>query len=299
MDSLPVDLLKDLGSGQPIGSLCRANGIARAEFDRLWTAEIRRRTPDPDLRLQSEVSAEARIVRNRWGVPQIQAQNDEDLFFAFGFAMAQDRLFQLDYLRRRGCGRLSEILGREGIQLDTIARTVGLNRIAASEWDAAPAETRALLQRFSDGVNASIDHSGGNLPIEFALLDYLPEPWRPVDCLAIASEFRYYLTVRFPVIVGPELTKRALGDGTLYAAFLTGEADEESIVPAGAYPAAAGELSRVGAAVGDPQEGEGQQQLGRERRPHAVGTAHGGKRPPHRIRRSLLLVRSAVERWLV
>lgn len=257
MDSLPVDLLKDLGSGQSIGSLCRASGIARAEFDRLWTAEIRRRTPDPDLRLQSEVSAEARIVRNRWGVPQIQAENDEDLFFAFGFAMAQDRLFQLDYLRRRGCGRLSEILGREGIQLDTIARTVGLNRIAASEWDAAPAETRALLQRFSDGVNASIDQSGGNLPIEFALLDYLPEPWRPVDCLAIAAEFRYYLTVRFPVIVGPELAKRALGDGTLYAAFLTGEADEESIVPAGAYPAAAGKLSRVGAAVGDPQEGEG------------------------------------------
>ena len=105
MDSLPLDLLKSLGSGQSIGSLCRASGIARKEFDRLWKAEIERRTPDPDVRLQTGVSAEARVARNRWGVPQIHAENDQDLFFAFGFAMAQDRLFQLDYLRRRGHGR--------------------------------------------------------------------------------------------------------------------------------------------------------------------------------------------------
>lgn len=257
MDSLSLDLLKSLGSGQSIGSLCRASGIARREFDRLWKAEIERRTPDPDVRLQTGVSAEARVARNRWGVPQIHAENDEDLFFAFGFAMAQDRLFQLDYLRRRGHGRLSEILGEEGIYLDSVARTIGLNRIAASEWESTPAETRALLESFSNGVNTSIDLSSGNLPIEFALLDYEPEPWRPVDCLAIAAEFRYYLTVRFPVIVGPELAKRALDDETLYEAFLTGEADEESIIPQGAYPSAAADVSPVGASVGDPQEGEG------------------------------------------
>ena len=257
MDSLPLDLLKSLGSGQSIGSLCRASGIARKEFDRLWKAEIERRTPDPDVRLQTGVSAEARVARNRWGVPQIHAENDQDLFFAFGFAMAQDRLFQLDYLRRRGHGRLSEILGEEGIYLDSVTRTVGLNRIAASEWESTPAETSDLLESFSNGVNTSIDLSSGNLPIEFSLLDYEPEQWRPVDCLAIAAEFRYYLTVRFPVIVGPELAKRALHDETLYEAFLTGEADEESIIPQGAYPSAAADVSPVGASVGDPQEGEG------------------------------------------
>ncbi len=257
MDTLSVELLKGLGSGESLATLCNDCGISRAEFDRLWTAEIRRRTPEHGVRLQSEVSADTRIVRNRWGIPQILAENDEDLFFAFGFAMAQDRLFQLDYLRRRGQGRLSEILGRDGVQLDTIARTIGLNRIAASEWESTPSETRALLERFSAGVNALIALSTNNLPIEFALLDYEPEPWRPVDCLAIAAEFRYYLTVRFPVIVGPELAKRALGDGTLYSAFLTGEADEESIIPAGAYPAESGGVSQVGASVGDPQEGVG------------------------------------------
>ena len=251
------ELLKRLGAGESISALCRANDFTRTEFDNWWSEETRRRVPDADGRLQTGVSAETRIVRNRWGVPHIRARNDEDLFYAFGYAMAQDRLFQLDFLRRKGQGRLAEILGPEGVQLDTIARTVGLNRIARAEWDSTPAETSTLLQRFSDGVNALIDQSRGNLPIEFSLLDYEPEAWSPVDCLAIAAEFRYYLTVRFPVIVGPELAQRALNNEALYQAFLTGEADDESIIPSGAYPAAAAGISPVGASVGDPREGEG------------------------------------------
>lgn len=257
MDMNSAKLLKRLGEGDSISSLCQTRGMSRAQFDSWWHGELRRRVPDPEARLAAGVSSETRIVRNRWGVPQIQAQNDEDLFFGFGYAMAQDRLFQLDYLRRKGHGRLAEILGPEGLGLDTVARTVGLNRIARSEWEATPRETGGLLQRFSDGVNALIEQSHDNLPIEFGLLDYEPEPWSPVDCLAIAAEFRYYLTVRFPVIVGPELARRELNDDALYRAYLTGEADEESIIPAGAYPGTAQGTVPVGASVGDPQEGEG------------------------------------------
>ena len=129
------ELLKRLGAGESISSLCRAKGISRGEFDRWWDAEIKRRTPKPEGLLRTGVKAETRIARNRWGVPHILAENDEDLFFGFGYAMAQDRLFQLDYLRRKGHGRLAEILGEDGVQLDTVARTVGLSRIAASEWN--------------------------------------------------------------------------------------------------------------------------------------------------------------------
>ncbi len=257
MDIGSDELLRRLGRGESIALLCQEGNISRSEFDSWWQAEIRRRSPRPDGELQTDVNAETRILRNRWGVPRIFAQSDEDLFFGFGYAMAEDRLFQLDYLRRKGQGRLSEILGSDGVQLDTIARVVGLNRIAAEEWDAAPGETRRLVESFSRGINALMDQSKDNLPIEFALLDYEPEPWRPVDCLAIAAEFRYYLTVRFPVIVGPELARRALKDEALYHAFLTGEADEESIMPAGTYPSSQGGISPVGASVGDPQEGEG------------------------------------------
>ena len=257
MEINSAELLKQLGAGESIPTLCDANGISTAEFDQWWSAEIRRRTPDPIAVQPARVNAKTRIARNRWGVPHILAENDEDLFFSFGYAMAQDRLFQMDYLRRKSHGRLAEVLGRDGVHLDTVARTIGINRIAASEWSSTPAETRTLLQSFSDGVNAQIEQSSANLPVEFALLDYEPEEWLPVDCLAIAAEFRYYLTVRFPVIVGPELARRALGDDTLFSAFLTGEADEESILTAGAYPANESGVSTVGASVGDPHEGQG------------------------------------------
>jgi penicillin amidase len=78
-------------------------------------------------------------------------------------------------------------------------------------------------------------HCGDRLPIEFDLLGYCPEPWTPVDSLAVECEFRWYLTGRFPVIVVPELAKRVLGDGPLYREFLLGEADEEAIVPPETY----------------------------------------------------------------
>ena len=172
MDIGSGELLRRLGRGESIAKLCQEGNISRTEFDSWWQGEIRRRTPRPEGELQTDVNAETRILRNRWGVPRILAQSDEDLFFGFGYAMAEDRLFQLDYLRRKGQGRLSEILGSDGVQLDTIARIVGLNRIAASEWDAAPEETRRLVESFSRGINALMDQSRENLPIEFALLDY-------------------------------------------------------------------------------------------------------------------------------
>src|SRR5439155_25556074 len=97
--------------------------------------------------------------------------------------MAQDRLFQLDYLRRKGLGRLAEILGADGLPLDLIARTVGLNRLAATELSRLPPETQQVLEAFSAGVNAWIEQCGDKLPIEFDLLDYRPEPWTPVGSL--------------------------------------------------------------------------------------------------------------------
>ena len=251
------EMLVRLGAGESIQAVCDSAGISRDEFDRWWKEETRSRVPDPDGEIKAGVSGEARIVRNSWGVPHVYASNDSDLFFGFGYAMAQDRLFQLDYLRRKGLGRLSEILGEEGLDLDVIARTIGLNRIAEAEWKAAASETRSLLQRFSDGINAVIEASRSNLPVEFAMLDYEPEPWSPVDCLAIATEFRYYLTVRFPIITGPELARRALGDGELLDAFLLGEAEDESIIPPGEYAPSQDGVQPVGAVIGDPQEGLG------------------------------------------
>ena len=232
------EILKRLGGGASIDMVCKAAGCSRDEFDRWWQACAAGRVPVTTGDVLAPVRRAVRIERDPWGIPHIQADNDEDLFVAFGYAMAQDRLFQLDYLRRKGSGRLAEIMGQEALPSDLLVRTVGLPRIAAGEWDRLPVETRKLLTSFTAGVNAVIEQSADNLPIEFGLLDYQPEAWTEVDCLAIEGEFRWYLTGRFPVIVIPELVKRGVGDGSLYREFMCGEALDETILPPDAYPAA-------------------------------------------------------------
>src|SRR5262249_12687574 len=216
---------------------------------------------------RARVRSPVQIERDSLGIPHIFADNDADLFFGFGYALAQDRLFQLDYLRRRGSGRLAEILAAEGTELDLLARLVGTRpilelavlartggsrRLAEAESPTLSEETKTLLTAFTEGINALREESRQRWPIEFDLFEYEPEPWSPIDCLTIEGEFRWYLTGRFPVIVIPELAKRVLGDGPLYRAFLHVEEDAESILPPGAYPQDRSGAEPIGEAAGDP-----------------------------------------------
>lgn len=249
-------MLSRLGAGASIAEVCSAAGLTRDAFDRWWQAECESRAPVAQGAVQLPVDGKVEILRDTWGIPHILAERDSDLHFGLGWAMAEDRLFQLDYLRRRGAGRLAEILGPEAIELDLTALTVGLPHIAEREWQATRGDVRDMLHRFADGVNARIAAYGERLPIEFDLLGYRPDRWSAVDSLSIACEFRWYLTGRFPVIVIPEMAKRRLGDGPLYRAFLQAEADDEAILPAGAYaprpPGGGGEP-----AAGDAHAAEG------------------------------------------
>ena len=244
-----------LGAGESIAAVCKDLGIARSDFDHRWKETIAARVPSISGQVLAAVGSPCEIQRDQWGIPHIYATSDRDLFFGLGFAMAQDRLFQLDYLRRKGLGRLSEILGPSGLELDTVGRTVGLNRIAAAEWRRLTPEVQEILEAFAAGVNALVEESE-QLPIEFDLLDYRPEPWTPIDSLAIENEFRWYLTGRFPIIVMPELARRQLGDGPLYQEYLLAEADEESILWPDEYAArkrTSAPPEPVGQAVGDPE----------------------------------------------
>jgi penicillin amidase len=270
MDLSSQEMLRRLGGGSSISSICAAAGISRTDFDTWWKTETAARVPSMIGARRAAVSRSVSIERNQWGIPSIFADSDEDLFFGFGYATAQDRLFQLDYLRRRGAGRLAEILGADGseldllartvgfrniLELDLLARTVGIRHIAEREWTQLSEETRALITAFTAGINAHVEETRDRLPIEFDLLDYQPEPWSPVDCLTIEGEFRWYLTGRFPVIVIPELARRVLGESALYRAFLQVEADDESILPPGSYPLSRVGSEPVGVAAGDPQAG--------------------------------------------
>lgn len=257
MERSTAELLRRLGSGEPIDAVCAWAGMTRAELEARWAAEVARRVPPPEGRLRSGAPGRVEILRDRWGIPHVFADTDDAGFFGFGFAIAQDRLWQMDYLRRRALGRLGEILGREGLPLDIVARTVGLHRIAREHLERLPAATVGVLDQFSAGVNACMAQRAERLPIEFSLLEYAPDPWTPLDSLAVMAEFRWYLTGRLPVIAIPELAKRTLGDPGLYRAFLTPEAGDESIVRRGAYPAARARPEPVAGGAGDPEEGAG------------------------------------------
>ena len=123
------------------------------------------------------------IRRDVRGIPHIQAQNEHDMFFAQGFVEGQDRLFQLDLLRRAVYGRLSEVFGKATLLTDENARYFDVRGMVARQWMALTPEQRSNAQAFSDGVNAAAKVSP--TPVEFRLAMYAFEPWKPQDSLAV------------------------------------------------------------------------------------------------------------------
>lgn len=129
------------------------------------------------------LTAPVEVLRDRWGVAHIYAKNADDLFFAQGFVVAQDRLFQLDTWRRIGAGETAEVVGPAGLKGDTFARLLRYRGDPEAEWTSYAPDTRAIATAFTRGINASIDHIGDRLPIEFQLLRTRPKKWQPEDVL--------------------------------------------------------------------------------------------------------------------
>ena len=133
------------------------------------------------------------VLRDRWGVAHIYAKNQHDLFFAQGFVVAQDRLFQMEMWKRAGQGRLAEVLGRSAVQRDINARLLRYRGDMKAEYQSYSPDTEAIVGAFTDGINAEIRSltakGGPGLPIEFQLAGFLPEPWKPEDCLNRMAAF--------------------------------------------------------------------------------------------------------------
>lgn len=108
----------------------------------------------------SGLNGTVEVLRDRFGVPQIFAENEHDLFFAQGYAHAQDRFFQMELQRRAGLGRLAELLGEDALPFDRLSRTVGFARIAASVG--RPSGALRVIESYSAGINACLE--SGPLP---------------------------------------------------------------------------------------------------------------------------------------
>ncbi len=129
------------------------------------------------------LAAPVSVTRDSLGVPRIAAKNWPDAYHALGFVHAQDRLWQMEAMRRFGAGRLAEVVGPEAVASDKWMRTLGLHRLAADQVSRISKEARRALAAYAAGVNSFIDNDGGMLTPEFSVLGYRPEPWTPADSL--------------------------------------------------------------------------------------------------------------------
>jgi penicillin amidase len=135
------------------------------------------------------LQAPVEVIRDQWGVPHIYAQNTHDLFFAQGYVHAQDRFYQMEFSRRIGQGRLSEMLGDSALENDEFIRTVGWWRTAQQEAAGMDGELKGIMEAYAEGVNAYVQSRPKALALEFAILRLTGtkvdiEPWTPAHSLA-------------------------------------------------------------------------------------------------------------------
>lgn len=130
------------------------------------------------------------VKRDSYGIPQLYADTDADLFRAQGFVQAQDRFWEMDVRRHMTAGRLSEMFGSGQVDTDSFLRTLGWRKVAQEEYDnVLSADTKKNLQAYADGVNAYLKgRDGKDISVEYAALgltnDYKPDEWTPVDSVA-------------------------------------------------------------------------------------------------------------------
>jgi penicillin amidase len=164
----------------------------------------------------SGISAPVSVIRDNHGVPTIEAASLEDLFFSQGYATAQDRLWQMDIMRRYGSGELAGILGEDLLKLDREQRILGLRAAARKALEMANPRDRGFFEAYAHGVNAYIEGHREHLPLEFRILRYEPKPWLAEDSVVVANSmvkdlnYHYFYDAlsreKILAKLGPELT---------------------------------------------------------------------------------------------
>ncbi len=148
-------------------------------------ADLQAALPDVTSTMRfSGIHKHVDVYRDRWGIPHIKSQSENDLFFAQGFVTAQDRLWHMDADRHRALGRWAEFAGSSGVSQDRLLRAAGMGRTAKLDYEVASPEAKAMIDAYTAGVNAYLD-TVQTLPIEYKILDQTPERWENWHCLAV------------------------------------------------------------------------------------------------------------------
>jgi penicillin G amidase len=141
------------------------------------------------------ISNKVEVYRDSLGVPYILANDEDDGAFALGYLHSQERMFQMDLIRRAGAGRLSEILGPKALIFDKLFRTVGIAKTSQRIVKILKPEVLKLLESYSAGVNQYLKDAKGKYPIEFDVLRYDPYKWKPEDCIIISRMMAWELNI--------------------------------------------------------------------------------------------------------
>ncbi len=164
----------------------------------------------------SGISSKVRVIRDEHGVPTIEAATLDDLFFAQGYVTAQDRLWQMEMMRRAAAGELSEVIGESTVKMDREQRILGLRIAAEAAEKSISARDRVYFDAYARGVNAFLESHRDRLSLEFRLMKYAPRPWTVTDSLLVGALLVEYLN-HYPyeralerekilAKLGPELT---------------------------------------------------------------------------------------------
>jgi penicillin G amidase len=231
-----------------------------------WT---RRPIPHLDGRLPLiGLDAQVLVQFDSFAVPHVFAGSDEDAWRSVGYLQARDRLWQMELYRRAASGRLSELLGDAILAVDKRFLVLGLRHAAAIEWQRTTPGVRRAFESYAAGVNAAMNVGRANLPLEHQLLGLRPEPWTPLDSLAIGKLFAWRLgenhraeLLRYELVgeVGPRALELFPGPPE-WAPTILGFADGTE----GGGRSPKGELRAKGG--GQREEGQGEREEGKGRR---------------------------------
>ncbi len=156
--------------------------------------------------IRAPVSRNVSVSRDKLGVPHIVAQSEDDALFVQGYVTAEDRMWQMDGLRRLAAGDLAEIVGPAALEQDRDSRRLRLRRVAEEASLTMPTGDRASFAAYARGINYYLETHLDNLPFEFAVLGYSPRPWSIVDSILIGLHMFRTLTTSWP----DEIEKRNL-----------------------------------------------------------------------------------------
>ncbi len=168
-------------------------------FSGIWQNAHIPDIPEKLDRSIAELHDEVQIVFNERAVPHIFARNDHDLYYAAGYVTAMHRLWQMEFTAFAGLGRISEIAGESAMEFDRYLRRIGMSYGAEQIWELMQddQEMKAILEAYSAGVNAWIAQlKPRQLPFEYKLLDYQPEPWTPLKTCALVMNISRTLSLR-------------------------------------------------------------------------------------------------------